>query len=165
MIFIALGANLPSQFGSPEETLNLALKSIENKGIRVLACSKIWLTEPLPVSDQPLYRNAVASIATELSPRDLLLLLHSIEADFGRVRAQRNEARVIDLDLISYNNEIINSHDIRIPHPRMHERAFVLVPLKELSDDWRHPVLSKTAQELLALLPNQSDITTMREAA
>lgn len=165
MIFIALGANLSSQFGSPEETLRLALKKLDAHGVKVLSCSRIWLTEPVPVSDQPLYRNAVASISTELSPHQLLSLLHTIEAEFGRIRSERNEARVIDLDLIAYNDAVINSQGIQIPHPRMHERAFVLVPLQELSAEWRHPVLDKTAEELLALLPNQSDILSMREVA
>ena len=80
----------------------------QNAGINVVARSNIWVTEPVPVSDQPLYRNAVVQVHTKLEPKELLTLLHSIEADFGRVRHERNEARVLDLDLLSYNDVVIH---------------------------------------------------------
>lgn len=165
MILIALGANLPSQFGSPEETLSAALAALEARHIRVVRVSRIWITEPVPVSDQPLYRNAIALVETILNPIELLKALHDIEAEFGRVRLERNEARVIDLDLIAYYNMVLHSDDIEVPHPRMHERAFVLVPLDEVSQEWRHPVLLKSAQELLDLLPDQTYKATMKEVA
>lgn len=165
MILIALGANLPSQFGSPEETLSAALAALEARHIRVVNVSKIWITEPVPASDQPLYRNAVALVETKLNAIELLKILHEIEAEFGRVRLERNEARVIDLDLLAYYNLVLHGDDIEVPHPRMHERAFVLVPLDEVSEEWRHPVLLKSAQELLDLLPDQTYKATMKEVA
>lgn len=158
MILIALGANLAGSYGSPEETLKMAMVTLENAGVQILAKSSIWITKPVPASDQPLYRNAVVIVHTKRSAGDLLNLLHTIEADFGRIRMERNEARVLDLDLIAYNEEIVHSADIFIPHPRMHERGFVLVPLCEINAQWRHPVLQKTADELLALLPDIHDI-------
>ncbi len=158
MILIALGANLAGPYGSPEETLKMAMVTLENAGVQILAKSSIWVTKPVPASDQPLYRNAVIMVHTKRGAVDLLNLLHTIEADFGRIRMERNEARVLDLDLIAYNEEIVHSTDIFIPHPRMHERGFVLVPLCEINAQWRHPVLQKTADELLALLPDIHDI-------
>lgn len=166
MILIALGANLPGHYGSPQDTIEAALLALENAGVHVAMRSNIWLTQPVPVSDQPLYRNAVIQVHTKLEPEVLLNLLHSIEADFGRVRHERNEARVLDLDLLAYNDVVIHEDDgMQIPHPRMHERAFVLVPLSEISESWMHPVLSKTAEELLALLSDQSFKSTMKKSA
>lgn len=165
MILIALGANLPSQFGSPEDTLRASIEALKAYGVQILSVSKIWITEPVPVSDQPLYRNAVISVQTNYDALKLLNILHDIEADFGRQRITRNEARVIDLDLIAYNNYVHHNDDLYVPHPRMHERGFVLVPLNEIAPDWKHPVLQKTPVELIDLLADQSQITTMREVA
>jgi len=166
VILIALGANLPSHYGSPQETLEAAVLALDNAGINVVARSNIWVTEPVPVSDQPLYRNAVVQVHTKLEPKELLTLLHSIEADFGRVRHERNEARVLDLDLLSYNDVVIHEEGgMQIPHPRMHERAFVLIPISEVSQSWIHPVLQKTADELLDILPDQSFKSTMKKSA
>ena len=166
MILIALGANLPSQYGSPEDTLNAAMLALEKAGVNVLTRSSIWITEPVPASDQPLYRNAVIAVRTMLKPIALLNLLHEIEADFGRVRHERNEARILDLDLLCYSDVIIRTNDVYIPHPRMHERAFVMVPLKEVvPSTWVHPVLNKNPDKLLALLSDQSFKTSMKKCA
>ncbi len=165
MILIALGANLPSAYGAPEDTLNMAISTLENAGVKVVAQSRIWITHPVPASDQPLYRNAVISVKTKREPEDLLSLLHSIEEDFGRIRAERNAARVIDLDLLAYADVIIDRDSIVIPHPRLHERGFVLLPLCEFAEKWMHPVLSKSARELLELLPDQNEIATFSVAA
>ena len=165
MILIALGANLTGPYGSPEETLKMAMVTLENAGVHIVAKSSIWVTKPVPASDQPLYRNAVVAVHTKRAASALLDLLHTIEADFGRVRMERNEARVLDLDLIAYGNLVIQSEDIYIPHPRMHERGFVLVPLCEIGACWTHPVLQKTAEELLAMLPDQNDIHPVSAAA
>lgn len=165
MILIALGANLAGPYGSPEETLKMAMVTLENAGVQIIAKSSLWITKPVPASDQPLYRNAVVAVRTKRSAEDLLDLLHTIEADFGRVRIQRNEARILDLDLISYNDVVINNEHISVPHPRMHERGFVLVPLCEIDAQWCHPVLQKSAEELLAMLPDYSDIHPVSAAA
>ncbi|MAE51504.1 MAG: 2-amino-4-hydroxy-6-hydroxymethyldihydropteridine diphosphokinase [Micavibrio sp.] len=165
MILIALGANLKGPYGPPENTLKMALVTLENAGVHIVGKSRIWVTEPVPVSDQPLYRNAVIAVQTKRSPIDLLELLHTIEADFGRVRSERNAARILDLDLLSYNDVVIHDECISIPHPRMHERAFVLVPLCEVNSDWVHPVLQKTANELLSMLPDRASLDSMTAAA
>jgi 2-amino-4-hydroxy-6-hydroxymethyldihydropteridine diphosphokinase len=150
MIFIALGANLPSKdYGSPRETLLGAIKALEAKGVFVEARSRWYESAAYPPSDQPDYVNAVIAVKTDLPPRKLLSVLHAVERGFGRVRHERNEARVVDLDLIDYHGEVVNDELIVLPHPRMHLRAFVLQPLADIALSWRHPVLAKTTTELI----------------
>lgn len=165
MILVALGANLPGAFGTPEQALVRAMDEIQRAGLRIIARSRIWLTAPVPASDQPDYRNAVIRIETDLPSATLLDMLHRIESDFGRVRAVRNEARVIDLDLLAYGDEVVDTDDITLPHPRMHDRAFVLVPLCEIAPDWIHPVLNKPASVLLDNMEDKASLTTMKVAA
>ena len=165
VILIALVAKLPGPYGSPDETLKMAMVTLENAGVSVLARSSIWVTKPVPASDQPFYRNAIVAVHTKRSASELLDLLHAIEADFGRIRIERNEARVRDLDLIAYNNLVIHNKDISLPHPRMHERGFVLVPLCEINAQWVHPLLQQSAEDLLSLLPDQQDIHRSSAAA
>ncbi|WP_421780116.1 2-amino-4-hydroxy-6-hydroxymethyldihydropteridine diphosphokinase [Kiloniella litopenaei] len=114
-----------------------------------------WLkTAPVPISDAPWYVNAVAQIKTALPPNELLELLHRIEDEFGRVRPFVNAPRILDLDLIAYDDFISTPGDhLVVPHPRMHERAFVLLPLLDIDEDWLHPVIGKTAKELSKTIP------------
>ena len=153
MILIALGANLPGTFGTPEDTLEAAKTALKVRGITILKSSSIWLTEPVPVSDQPMYRNAVISIETNLSLIALFKMLKRIERDFGRTNGERNAPRVLDLDILAYGKTIHIAPALNVPHPRMHQRAFVLYPLREIAPDWVHPVLKKTAAELLPNIP------------
>lgn len=154
MIYIALGANLPSRFGTPSETLAKACAVLSDRGLRILDQSRIWLTAPVPVSDQPWYHNSVISVETDLSPRDLLNLLLSVEHEFGRVRIMQNEARVLDLDIISYDDLIVSEDSLIIPHPRMHQRGFVLYPLRDITNNWVHPLLNHSIDDLVANLPS-----------
>lgn len=158
MIVIALGANLPSQFGTPRETLKRAMGEISKHDIRVLYQSSIYLTAPVPISDQPWYHNAVIGVATDKSPLELLKTLQLIENDFGRIRTERNAPRVIDLDIISYDDVVMESGELVIPHPRMHERAFVLYPLQDITKNWTHPVTRKPVNTLIAELPAGQEI-------
>ncbi|MFN4282623.1 MAG: 2-amino-4-hydroxy-6-hydroxymethyldihydropteridine diphosphokinase [Alphaproteobacteria bacterium] len=155
MIFIALGANLPSRAGSPRETLTAALADLQAAGVRILARSGFWETAPVPASDQPWFVNAVAAVETDLDPAALLALLHKIEADYGRERLAVNGARTLDLDLIAYHDRVNPGPDAPIlPHPRAHQRAFVLRPLAEVAaevaPDWRHPASGEGIAALLA---------------
>ena len=152
MIFIALGANLASVYGDPPQTLAAAVQSISDSGIEVIKASRLFRTAPVPISDQPYFYNCVISVQTNLSPQDLLKTLHAIEHDFGRVRKQQNEARILDLDIIAYNNLIIDDDTIKIPHPRAHQRGFVLYPLFDIAPDWIHPVLQQPLKALVANL-------------
>ncbi|PCI42040.1 MAG: 2-amino-4-hydroxy-6-hydroxymethyldihydropteridine diphosphokinase [Rhodospirillaceae bacterium] len=155
MIFIGIGANLPSErFGAPVDTCAAAVKALQRiSNTKVKAQSTWFESAPVPVSDQPWYINGVVQIETDLNPLDLLQALHDIEADFGRVRAERNAARILDLDLLVYDDLHLTEHSPRIPHPRLQDRAFVVLPLAEIAPDWVHPVTGEKLREMAAKLP------------
>jgi 2-amino-4-hydroxy-6-hydroxymethyldihydropteridine diphosphokinase len=158
-VFIGLGANLPGPHGGPRETLEAVLTALESDGIRIVARSRWYESAPVPPSDQPWYVNGVAEIATDREPAALLAVLHGVEAAFGRTRRVRNEARRIDLDLLAYGDRVAAGPDgPNLPHPRLQERAFVLLPLLEIAPDWRHPVLGSTVRALCEGLPADQSI-------
>jgi len=155
MILIALGANLPSRYGSPAQTLDAAKEALQERGIIILQSSRIWLTAPVPFDpDQDWYHNAVIDVETSLSPQALLKTMLQIEEDFGRIRTEKNAPRILDLDLIAYNDEVIEEDDtLIVPHPRMHERLFVLKPLEDISKNWTHPVTGHDVAKMIRDLP------------
>ncbi len=155
MILIGVGANLPSEAGSPLETCEAALRHLGRLGIVIAARSPWYETAPVPVSDQPWYVNGVAAITTPLSPQGVLAALHLTEAAFGRVRSVANASRSLDLDLLAYGSVVLEAGAPILPHPRLHERAFVLFPLRDLAPRWRHPVLGETAMDLASRLQPQ----------
>ena len=157
LVLIGLGANLPSTFGKPADTLRAALERLRDEGVKLSRRSQFWHSRPVPVSDQPWFVNAVAAVETDLSPEALLALLHRIEAEFGRVRSVVNAPRLIDLDLLAYGRRVSGEGVPVLPHPRMDLRAFVLLPLAEIAPGWRHPVSGKGVQELIAKLPSDQD--------
>lgn len=152
MILIGIGGNLDSQFGPPEQGLPQALRMLEAKDLRIAKCSPWYGAHPVPVSQQPDFVNAVALVETALPPEVLLNRMQAIEVEFGRVRESVNAARALDLDLLAYGDTCL-ANTINIPHPRMHQRAFVMAPLCDIAPQWRHPVLKHTARELFAALP------------
>jgi len=164
MILIGVGANLPSEVGAPRETCAAALEMLAAEGVEITAVSPWYETAPVPVSDQPNYVNGVACLETGLAPRQLLALLLSVEMRFGRTRSVANAARTIDLDLLAYNDRIIQEPGLAVPHPRLAERAFVLLPLRDLlqvlrdrglpggADAWCHPVSKATVEEMIGRL-------------
>ncbi len=155
MIIVAIGSNLSSgTFGLPENNCFECLKILK-KVFFVRKVSKFYKSEPIPKSDQQWYVNGVVEICTTLYPLDVLNKLFLIESYFKRTRKIRNEPRVIDLDLISYKNKIINNKSLIVPHPRMHERKFVIRPICDLDPNWKHPVLKKKANILLKSVANQ----------
>lgn len=154
MILIGLGGNLDSpRYGPPRATLEAALAVLATAGIRAVARSAWYRSAPQPVSDQPWFVNLVVRVETSLAPRDLLDRLQAIERDFGRRRGARNAARIIDLDLLDYDGRISDDPALTLPHPRLHERAFVLVPLRDVAPGWRHPRSGQTVDAMLAALP------------
>lgn len=155
MILIGLGGNLPSPAGEPRHTYLAALARLESAGIAVLGRSPWYESAPVPVpvSDQPWFINGVARLDTDLEPAALLEVLHQIEASFGRRRHTPNASRTLDLDLLAYNDVIREQDPPILPHPRLHERAFVLLPLKDVAPSWRHPVLGLTPAAMLEKLP------------
>jgi 2-amino-4-hydroxy-6-hydroxymethyldihydropteridine diphosphokinase len=162
MILVGLGANLPSVAGPPPATLAAALEALAAAGLAIECCSPWYRTAPLPADDQPWYVNGVAAVATRLGPGEVLTLLHRIEARFGRTRRRRNEPRPLDLDLLDYDG-LIRAVAPVLPHPRLHERAFVLLPLKDVAPDWRHPVSGAGLVELIARLPPGQIVARLAE--
>jgi len=146
--FIGLGSNI----GDRRAHLKAAVAALRKKDVPVRRVSCFIETLPQGKTDQPNFLNAVAELQTQLSARDLLALLRQVESELGRVRAERWGPRVIDLDLLLYGREVIREADLEVPHPRMHERLFVLQPLAEIAPEAFHPVLRATARQLLKRL-------------
>ena len=160
-VLVALGSNLPSaDFGSPLETCQAAVQSVVDSGEKLLVTSRWYRTRPVPISDQPWFVNGIIQIETRRTPQELLGLLHRIEADFGRVRGERNAARVIDLDIIDFAGRISGTESLPpiLPHPRLGDRAFVLLPLRDVAPDWRHPATDQTIGQLIDALPPDQGI-------
>ncbi|PTQ74770.1 2-amino-4-hydroxy-6-hydroxymethyldihydropteridine diphosphokinase [Celeribacter persicus] len=171
--WIAFGANLPSSAGAPLETLRAAVHALQSKGSRISAISRIYETPCFPEGAGPDYINFAAEIETVLAPEELLALLHEVEHSFGRVRETRWAGRPIDLDLMAFEDEVfpdvasvsswielpLAQQSVRapdrliLPHPRIQDRAFMLIPFADLAPDWRHPILGKTVAKMLAARP------------
>lgn len=143
--FVALGTNL----GNRLENINRALALLEQNGVSIVKCSHWIETEPYGVTDQPNFLNGVCQVETQLEPLELLRLLLKLELDMGRVRLRRWGERIIDLDLLVYEDRILNTEELTLPHRDMVNRFFVLVPLVEIAPELVHPVLKKTMQQLL----------------
>ena len=144
-IYIALGSNL----GDKENNLKEALRRLAKKGITVRRVSGFIATKPYGVTDQPDFLNAVAEIETEKSPPELLQVLLQTEKEMGRRRTRRWGERNIDLDLLLYDDQIIDLPELKVPHPDMQNRDFVLRPLAQIAPGTLHPVLGKTIRQLL----------------
>jgi 2-amino-4-hydroxy-6-hydroxymethyldihydropteridine diphosphokinase len=152
-VYIALGANLPSPAGQPAATLAAAVRRLGSLG-NVKEQSSLYRTEPFGFADQPLFLNAVVALETELDARALLTELLAIEKEFGRDRSAGipNGPRTLDLDILLWNGLEVNEPGLELPHPRMAERAFVLVPLAEIAPHLLIPGYGKTVAELLERL-------------
>lgn len=145
IVYVGIGSNL----GDRETNCFLFLDLLEEKGIKARKWSALYETEPWGVKGQPGFINAAVEIETDKGPAELLTILKGIEKKVGRTETFRWGPRVIDLDIIFYDDLIVNSEDLQIPHPHAHEREFVLKPLSEIAPDKVHPVLRKTVKELL----------------
>ena len=147
---VALGSNLAGRFGSSEAVLQAALDALGRTGLRLEAASTPWRSQAWPDPDGPEFRNRVALFETELAAAAVLKLLLGTERAFGRERTEVNAPRTLDLDLIDYDGRAASGPELELPHPRAHERLFVMGPMAEIARGGRHPVSGMTAAELAA---------------
>lgn len=177
---IALGSNADSTWGDAFETVQKAIDYVAELATSAPDCSRFYATPAFPAGSGPDFVNAVVAIDSQLGAEDLLVALHQIETEAGRVRADRWGQRTLDLDLIALGDAVLPDaatfehwRDLRLatqmsqaptelilPHPRLQDRAFVLVPLCDVAPDWQHPVSGLTARDLCAALPAQ-DLATV----
>jgi 2-amino-4-hydroxy-6-hydroxymethyldihydropteridine diphosphokinase len=157
--FLSLGSNL----GNREENLKKCIKLLsDNNKIKVIKVSSFYETPPVGYTEQGKFLNGVIKISTDFSSNELLLFLQNIEKSVGRKKTFKWGPRVIDIDILFFNNEIISTEHLKIPHPYLHERAFVLVPFVEIEESWVHPVLNKKIIELHNNLP-ENEIKSIRK--
>jgi len=148
-VIVALGSNLPGPYTSREALLEAALGALPEVGLTLVTRSTWWASAAWPDPAGPEYLNGVAIVATDLSPADTLAALHTIEERFGRARGEANAPRTLDLDLVAHGRTVVDGH-LTVPHPRAHERLFVMGPLVELASAWVHPVNGEPAFRLAA---------------
>mgnify|MGYP000008707243 FL=1 len=160
MIYIGIGSNLNGKNNeTPLQNCKKAVVELK-KEVNICKISSWYKSEPIPVSNQPWFINGVIEISTNKSSLDLLEFILSIEEVFGRVREKKNEARILDLDIIDYKKKkLYIKNKLIIPHPRMHERSFVLQPLSELNPKWMHPIKKKGIKELIRNLNDKQKIS------
>ena len=156
--FIGIGANLPGPgCATPRATCEAAIKALVRAGLKIANQSSWYKSAPVPASSQPWYINGVISIEISIEALALITILQDVENQFGRTRTTRNAARTLDLDLIAYADKVSGwqkeaNDKLILPHPRMSERGFVLLPLREIAPNWCHPVLNTSLEELISRL-------------
>ena len=175
-LLIALGANMQSEVGPPEATLRHALDAMPQAGLAIRAESPFYATPCFPAGAGPDYVNAAVRVTARMDAPSVLALLHDIEQQYGRERAVRWGQRTLDLDLIAFDDLILPDHETHtrwrqmtaadqqvnapqqliLPHPRVQDRAFVLVPLKDVAPQWQHPVLGLKIDEMIEALPTSA---------
>jgi 2-amino-4-hydroxy-6-hydroxymethyldihydropteridine diphosphokinase len=148
-IYLSLGSNV----GDREGNLRKAVERLASDDVRVLRRSRIYETEPVDYEDQAWFLNQVVEADTALFPMQLLTRIGRVEHELGRVRTRRNGPRTIDIDILLYAAAVVNTPRLEIPHPRMAERRFVLVPLAELAPKLRHPVTHRSVHQMLESAP------------
>ena len=148
--------------GNREETLGKALTLIHQYCGNISAMSSIYETAAWGKNDQPSFLNQVLEIDTKLQPRPLLTQILKIEKQIGRVREEKYGPRIIDIDILFFNDEIHNYPLLKLPHPEIQNRRFVLVPLSEIAGEFIHPVMKKTIAELLAICPDNLEVSRIK---
>lgn len=157
LIYLSLGSNV----GDRPANLRAAIKRLAGAGA-VQAVSAVYETEPVDVRDQPWFLNCVVAVETAMPPRELLNLALAVEQAMGRHRTRDKGPRTIDIDILLFGDRVINEPGLKIPHPAMHQRRFVLEPLAEIAPGVLHPAIKKTARQLLAGLPTGQAVRNLR---
>ena len=153
-VYLSLGSNL----GDRPKNLRDAIAALPKSGVNVKRVSSIYETEPVDYLDQPWFLNMAVEAETELPPSKLLQTLRGIEAQMGSKKLISKGPRLIDIDILLYGNEVIDTPELQVPHPRLHLRRFVLEPLTEIAPQFRHPILKMSAAEMLANSPDKSAV-------
>ena len=159
MIFLSIGSNLSSSFGDRFKNIDLAIDHIESFGIKIINKSSFYETPSYPNNNNPKFINVVVSIETNLSPPDLMSLLLSIEEQLERKRNKKNDPRTCDIDIIDFNNQVLNfkykNLNLAVPHKELTFRNFVLFPLQEITSQWKHPKTNENVGSLINELSKQ----------
>jgi len=160
MIFLGLGSNLPSKYGDRFTNINLAISCLEGYGIKVIKKSSFYETPSYPNKENPKFINIVISVKTHLSPVDLMSVLLFIEEKLERKRNKKNDPRTCDIDIIDYNNQVLDfkykNLNLTVPHKELIFRNFVLLPLQEIAPEWKHPITKKNISTLIDKLPEEN---------
>ncbi|MEW6068932.1 MAG: 2-amino-4-hydroxy-6-hydroxymethyldihydropteridine diphosphokinase [Nitrospirota bacterium] len=154
VVYIGIGSNL----GDRHKNCEHAIELLEKRGIIVKKKSSMHETAPWGIKDQPVFINMVIEIETGLKPKELLRLLKDVEKEAGRKETFKWGPRIIDLDILLFDDIVLNENDLKIPHPSMHKRDFVLMPLCEIAPDIKHPVLNLSVKDLMQKLSNGQNI-------
>jgi len=159
MIFLALGSNLSSSFGDRFTNINLAISYLEGYEIQIIKKSNFYETHSYPNKENPKFINIVISIKTYLSPMDLMSVLFYIEEKLERKRNKKNDPRTCDIDIIDYNSQVLDfkykNLNLTVPHKNLIFRTFVLLPLKEISPEWKHPITKENISTLIGKLSEE----------
>ncbi len=166
MIFLSIGSNLSSEFGDKITNIRKTIENLKKSNIQVIKCSSFYETPSYPDKNNPKFFNIIVKIKYEKKPELLLEKILLIEKKMGRIRKKKNEPRICDIDIISFNKLIVNSDQLKIPHPSTHNRNFVLFPLKEICPNWTHPITNENIDILIKNLSHsaRNEITRMNES-
>jgi 2-amino-4-hydroxy-6-hydroxymethyldihydropteridine diphosphokinase len=162
-VIVALGSNLRGHYRSSRDLLEAALRRLPDIGLDVTRRSRWWRSAAWPDGAHPDYLNGVGLVETGLSPHRVIQALLGLEAEFGRHRGAPNDPRTLDLDLIAHGRSLFAEPGLIVPHPRAHERRFVMGPLAEIAPDWVHPRIGATAASLVSAACVGEDATPLSE--
>ena len=167
MIFLGIGSNLNSKYGNRFSNIKKTIQLILSEEIKIKKISSFYETPSYPNQKNPKFINIIIEVESELSPENLLKKILFVEKKMKRRRSVKDEPRICDIDIIDFNKIIINKKNINLPHPRAHERNFVLFPLKEICPMWIHPIMNKKIDDLIEnlSLKTRNEITRVEESA